>query len=44
MILLEAVKAAKKRMGDGEAPLCLLDYWMEDYLKDEHPPQEEEEV
>jgi len=43
VILLEAVKASKKRMGAGESPLCLLDYWMEDYLKDEHPPQEEEE-
>jgi len=30
-------------MREGNTPVCLLDYWMEDYLKDEHPPIETDE-
>jgi hypothetical protein len=44
VVLLAAVRASKARMATGETPACLLDYWMEDYLKDTHPPQEDEEV
>lgn len=39
MVYLEkAVEGSKARMEKGEQPLCLLDYWMEAYLKDEDPP------
>lgn len=44
VVLLEAVRQSKKRMGEGEIPKCLLDYWMEEYLKDPEPAQKEEEV
>jgi len=30
-------------MSEGKTPVCLLDYWMEDYLKDEQPPIETDE-
>jgi len=36
--LENAVVGSKARMEKGETPLCLLDYWMEDYIKDENPP------
>jgi len=41
--LERAVVGSKARMAKGEQPLCLLDYWMEDYLKDENPPLKENE-
>jgi len=42
-ILERAVKASKKSMQAGNNPVCLLDFWMEDYVKDEHPPLETDE-
>lgn len=41
--LVNAVTASKKSMQQGNTPVCLLDYWMEDYIKDEHPPIETDE-
>lgn len=36
--LEKAVVGSKERMQKGEQPSCLLDYWMEDYIKDADPP------
>lgn len=42
--MIEAIiRSSKKNMHSGKAPSCLLDYWMEDYIKDEHPPIETDE-
>jgi len=39
VILTEAVLKSKEKMRQpGSTPECLLDYWMEDWLKDDDPP------